>query len=338
MTPEEILAAAQRIAEEVLYPAAIATDRAAIVPVTQLDTLAASGFYGLPGPVDAGGLGADFETLCAVIEILAGACLTTTFVWVQHLGAVRAAAASTRTGIKDRWLLDLGRGACRAGVALTGLIPGPSQLTARPVPGGVILDGIAPWVSGWERIDVIHAAARDPDDNVVWSFVDATEGPTLRVERLDLVAIQASATVRLRFQEHLVHSDRIVDVVPPSQWSLPNPGTIRVHAAMILGVASRCCALLGPGPMEDELAGHRAALDQAMAAQDFGAMAQARAGAAEFALRASGRLMVSTGSRSVLLDQHPQRLAREALFFLVYGSRPQVKAALLERLASRRVP
>jgi alkylation response protein AidB-like acyl-CoA dehydrogenase len=37
------------------------------------------------------------------------------------------------------------------------------------------------------------------------------------------------------------------------------------------------------------------------------------------------------GSRSVTVDQHPQRLAREALFLLVFGSRPGIKSALLRR-------
>ena len=44
-------------------------------------------------------------------------------------------------------------------------------------------------------------------------------------------------------------------------------------------------------------------------------------------------LAVHTGSRSVLVDEHAQRLVREALFLLVFGSRAPIKAALLRRLA-----
>jgi hypothetical protein len=40
-------------------------------------------------------------------------------------------------------------------------------------------------------------------------------------------------------------------------------------------------------------------------------------------------LTVALGSRSILIDQHPQRLAREALFLLVFGSRPPIRAELL---------
>jgi hypothetical protein len=34
------------------------------------------------------------------------------------------------------------------------------------------------------------------------------------------------------------------------------------------------------------------------------------------------------------VDQHAQRLAREALFLLVFGSRPGIKSALLRRLGA----
>jgi len=49
-------------------------------------------------------------------------------------------------------------------------------------------------------------------------------------------------------------------------------------------------------------------------------------------VRAAAALAVREGSRSVTVDQHPQRLAREALFLLVFGSRPGIKSALLRRL------
>jgi hypothetical protein len=92
-------------------------------------------------------------------------------------------------------------------------------------------------------------------------------------------------------------------------------------------VARRCCRLLGPGPLDDQLAASRAALDKAVTGGTT-AMAQARAAAAELAVRAAAALAVQEGSRSVTADSHAQRLAREALFLLVFGSRPPIKDAL----------
>jgi alkylation response protein AidB-like acyl-CoA dehydrogenase len=67
----DIVQVAQRIADDVLFPAALATDASDVVPRGLLDTLARAGLYGVLAPEDAAGLGADFATLCAVQEALA---------------------------------------------------------------------------------------------------------------------------------------------------------------------------------------------------------------------------------------------------------------------------
>ena len=45
-------------------------------------------------------------------------------------------------------------------------------------------------------------------------------------------------------------------------------------------------------------------------------------------MRAAAALVVTQGARAILADQDAQRLAREALFLLVFGSRPTIKQAL----------
>jgi len=67
-------------------------------------------------------------------------------------------------------------------------------------------------------------------------------------------------------------------------------------------------------------------------------MAVARAAASELALRAAAALAVCDGGNSITVDQHPQRLAREALFLLVFGSRPGIKNALLHQFGASAVP
>ena len=94
-------------------------------------------------------------------QILAGGCLTTTFVWVQHHGAVRALVEAGSTPLRDEFLERMCRGEVRAGVAFSGLRrPGPPILTAAPDRDGWRFNGYAPWVTGWGRIDVVRAAAR----------------------------------------------------------------------------------------------------------------------------------------------------------------------------------
>ena len=325
----DVVATAQRLADEVLFPAALATDAAAAVPVELLDALADAGLYGLAGPIDAGGLDADFVTVCAVVEALASGCLTTAFVWVQHLGAVLTVASSENAALRDQWIRPLCRGERRAGLALGGAVPGPAKLVARETDDGWTFDGGTPFLSGWGRIDVVHTAARTDDGRVVWAFIDATESPALEVARLELVALNATATVRATFREHPVPADRVTSVSPFREGPTPPP-VLAIHGSLALGVAARCCTLFGPSPLDDELAACRTQLGRL----DPETIEAARAAAGELALRAAAALVTQRGSRSLLADDHAQRLAREALFVLVYALRPDSRDSLLARLGA----
>jgi len=308
---------AQQFADELLFPAALATDAADTIPRELLDRLAAEGFYGI-------GADADFATVCAVQEALASGCLTTAFVWAQHLGLVHALAMNENEALRERWLAPLLSGDVRAGLALGGALPQP-LLRARREDDAWLLDGMSPFLSGWGRIDVVHAAARTEDDRIVWLVVDADESPALHVERLRLVALDATATVRATFDGLRVPADRQTTLHPAGGETPPE--VLRLHASLALGVASRCCRLLGSSPLDDELSRLRAQLDE------LGPETPThRAAAGELAMRAAARLATAGGSRSLLRGDHAQRLWREALFVLIYALRPASRDALLAQL------
>jgi alkylation response protein AidB-like acyl-CoA dehydrogenase len=328
-TPAEpaILDRARGIADDVLFPAALAVDRADLLPMSHLDLLAREGFYGIAGPAEAGGLELDDATTSAVVETLASGCLTTTFVWLQHRNPVRAVAASATPGPRDAWLGALCRGERRAGIALAGNRPGPPLLRAeRNADGDVVLNGEAPWVSGWGVIDVLLVTARD-GETVVSALVDAQESATLVAERLHLVGVNASGTVTLRFDGHIVSAARIVGEEPHADVLARDPTGLRMNGSLALGVIARCCWLMGSSELDAELVAARAALDGATTET----LPAARARASELAMRAAATLTITQGARSILIDQHAQRLAREALFLLVFGSRPPIREELLRR-------
>ena len=311
-----------------LFPGALEADAAELVPIDRLDRLAAAGFYGLAGPEDTGGMGVDFATALEVIEVIASGCLTTAFVWIQHLGAVRAVGAA-RPALRDAWLARLRSGAVRAGVAFSALRrTGPPILTADADGDGWRFNGYAPWVTGWGRVDVIRAAARRDGGDIVWALVDATAGPTLRAEPLRLAAVNASGTVTVSFDHHLVPADRVISIQRFDEWQSADRANLRVNGSLALGVTRRCAALLVSDSLATELAECRRALNTA--APD--SMPEQRARASELALRAATTLVVSGGGRAITIDHHAQRLAREALFLLVFGQTPAIKAAQLHRL------
>jgi alkylation response protein AidB-like acyl-CoA dehydrogenase len=333
-TSRDILAAARGLAEDVLFPEAMRVDGLDVLPVAHLDALAAAGLYGAPVPVRAGGLGLDLRATCAVTEELASGCLTTTFVWLQHRGlAMTLAAQGTPAALRDRWLGPACLGQVRGGIALGGLIPGPPLLRAEPADGGWRLDGEAPWVTGWGLIDLLLVVARAPDDTVVSLILDAAAQPGLTVTRERLAAANASVTVRLGFDGVLVPGERWAGLAPFDPAESLRPDRMRINGSLTLGRVRRCVGRLGPGPLDDELAACRGRLDDALA-DGAAAMAEARAAASELAVRATAALAVREGSRSITTGRHAQRLAREAVFLLVFGSRPGIKSALLRRLGA----
>jgi hypothetical protein len=273
-----------------------------------------------------------------VTEALASGCLATAFVWLQHQGVARAVAAA-RAEVRAAWLERLRSGACRAAVAQTGVRPGPASLRARVVPGGYVLDGEAPWVTGWGFVDVVHCAARTSDDTVVWALVDAVAGPTMTVRPLELVAVTASRTVTLSFTAHPVPGERVTAVAPLAEWSARDAAGLGLNGALSLGLTDRCLRLLADAGadgvavaagLRDELDARRAELDMADPAE----LPAVRAAATELALRAGAALAVAAGSRGILAGEHAQRLVREATFLLVFGSRPAIRRRLLGLVAS----
>ena len=306
---------------------AAAVDAADAVPEEHLRGLADAGLYGIFAPADVGGLGLGAE-VGLVIEELASACLASTFVWLQHLRLLGAVLdPGTPAVLRDELLPAVVGGEVRGGVALTGLLPGPPRLTARPADGGWLLDGEAPWVSGWGIVDLLVVVARGPEDTAVTLLMDARQQHGLVAGRQRLAAANASATVQLSFGGVFVPDGRLVDQRPYDPVAAQSEG-LRGNGFLALGVGRRCCALIGPSALDDELDACRAEL----AAADTPAMPAARARASEFAARAAHYLAVRRGSRSALAGDDAERLAREAGFLLVFGSRPAIKDALLGRL------
>lgn len=299
-------------------------DEADSLPKAHLNALAELGLYGAFAPVEEGGLSLGPSELCDVVEELAAACLATTFVWIQHFRLLAAALDDTASTDLRAQRADIVAGATKGGVVLGGALPGPVRLRATPAASGWSLEGFAPWVSGWGLVDELFVAARGPDDTVVSLLLAATDQPGLVVERQRLAALNATATVRLTFESLAVDESQVLGVGPYEPDGEAGPG-LRLNGSLALGVARRCCSLLGSALLDDELRRCRHHLNGA----DPKAMPQARARACELAMRAASALAVGRGSSSVVRGDLAERAIREAALLLTFGSRPAIRAALL---------
>ena len=314
-------AKARAFADDVLFPTAGVVDGAEVVPRDRLDRLAAEGFYGLANPE--GGV-ASIEEAHPINAAFAGGCMTTTLVWIQHHGTL-AACAFGSDHVRE-WVAPLSSGDVRSTVAFAGLLPEP-KLRCRPDGESWVIDGVAPWVSGWGLTDVIHVAARAPDDDVVWLIVDAA-ADGLRAEPHRLLGMNASATVTLHADSVRVGADRVTSRFPWAEWPARDAAGLRTNGSMALGIADRCCRLRGLSPLDDELECVRDALD----AGDATSFPGLRAAACTLAVRAAAALVVHEGSSAVERGTDAERLYREAGTLLVFGSRPSIRTQLLAGL------
>jgi hypothetical protein len=173
-------------------------------------------------------------------------------------------------------------------------------------------------------VDVVFVVARGPGETVISLLVDASPQPGLEAEPVRLSAANASATVRLTFAGTFVAEERVVRV-EPYEIARRKSERLRLNGSFPLGVARRCCALLGLSPLDEELRERRAELDSA----DEEAMPLARARASELAVRTAHALAVHRGARSASAGDVAERLTREAAFLLVFGSRVGIKDGLL---------
>jgi len=147
-----------------------------------------------------------------------------------------------------------------------------------------------------------------------------------------MIAVTASSTVQLRFDGHFVPAECVTGISPHREWLNRDPMRLRANGSLALGVAARCCAMIGPSPLDGELRARRDALNAGL----LESRPAARAAASELAMQAAAALVAVRGSRAILVGEHPQRLAREALFLLVFASRPAIKENLSSRLTAAR--
>ena len=337
------MAAARRLADTLLAPAAEATDQAAVVPRSHLQALADAGLYGLSRPP-----GLPPQDTRELLEVLAGACGVTFFVWFQHHSPVRMLARSENEALRRRHLDDLCDGRVLGGVAFSYLRQGPPHaVVARRVPGGYRVDGAAPWVTSWGLAELFAVGAR-LDDAVVFFVVEGRASDALRPSPpLALAAMGASSTVRLAFDDLFVPDDDVLSVVPFEQWQAGDRATTSQPNPAAFGIAATCVRLLGRHAQEPAAA-LAAELDQcrlrSYALADAGrtdpthlaVQAAARAASLELAVRAATALVAAVGGRAMTLDHPGQRLLREAAFFTIQAQTPAPRRALLGQLAPRR--
>jgi hypothetical protein len=115
---------------------------------------------------------------------------------------------------------------------------------------------------------------------------------------------------------------------PFAEWQARDKVGLGTNGFLAVGVAARCATLLGSEVLGAEVDAARRRLLAAGPADVVGA----RAVVSLLAVRAATALVAAGGGRSIELGEQAQRLAREAMFLLVFGQTRDIRAAQLRGL------
>jgi len=321
-------------------------------PAASLQLCGRAGVYRWFLPESKGGFGWSEEDQTRGYLRLAEADLTTTFVITQSMGAIRRIAGSENSEIIHSWLSRLVQGDAFGTVGISHLTTSRQHLNrpalrATETADGFVLQGLSPWVTGAPHADVYVTGATTDDGREILAAVPATAPGIRSGPGFDLVALSASCTDRVEFDD--VQIDRSMLLAGPIENVLQSGIGARTGglqtSTLALGLARAAVNYLADeATSRDDL---REAtneltreLDQleAMLLRATGGDADCdasdiRGAANRFVLRTTQAAMTAAKGAG-FVEGHPVgRWCREALFFLVWSCPQPVAQAHLCELA-----
>ncbi len=287
-------------------------------------------------------------------ELIARYSGTLAFVQTQHQSAVAMLVNSDNSALKQAYLKRMGNGEVLIGVGFSQLRRQGEPLTlAVPVAGGYQLDGVVPWITGWNLFQHFIIAATLPDGSAVFGIVPFVQtsqkagGEITFTTPAQLAAMTSSNTVSATLTRWFLPQEQVVFIKPPG-WIHENDKNNILRATFL----ATGCAFAGLDIIEaakenksrpfindafesllQELTQCRTLIREAQQKSiGITELLQMRAWAIDLATRiAHAAVTVSSGAANYM--HHPaQRVYREALVFTVTGQTTAVMEATLQQL------
>ena len=321
-------------------------------PAEQLNLCAAAGVFEWFLPREWGGQAWSEADILRGYMKLAAACLTTTFVITQRMGAATRIAASDKQHLKERLLPGLVSGQSFATIGISHLTTS-RQHVSRPAmmavetADGFVLDGYSPWVTGGTQAEHVVLGATLPEERQVL-VVLPTNLPGVSIDTPpQLVGISASQTGPVRcIQVHLSREWLLAgparDIMKQGQGA--KTGGLQT-SALAIGHSTAAINYLrseqqartnlsdAVGALVHELEELQADLLSLAAGISVCTNDELRSRANSLALRASQAALAAAKGAGYVAGHPAGRWCREALVFLVWSCPQNVVAANLCELA-----
>jgi len=301
---------------------------------------------------ESGGLGwSDVDVVRGYLK-LSAACLTTTFVITQRMGACTRVEASGNDWAKAELLPRLISGELFATVGISHLTTSRRHLSkpvlrAEEIDDGFVLDGFGPWVTGSPFADLVVVGATLDDGRQLLCALPTNLPGVSKPPAAELVGLSASQTGSVHCECVLV--DR--------KWLLAGPvedvmkqgvgaktGGLQT-STLAIGLAGAAISFLEVQTLKrsdlSEPTGHlrqdwqqlRSDLLSAACGEPICSNEDLRTRANSLALRSSQSALAAAKGTGYVTGHPAGRWCREALFFLVWSCPQPVMAANLCELA-----
>lgn len=321
-------------------------------PAEQLQLCADYGVFEWFLPIEMGGQGwSEFDIVRGYLK-LSAACLTTTFIITQRMGACRRLAVSDNRVLAEQWLPGLIKGETFATVGISHLTTSRRHLskpilTAEKTESGFLLNGFSPWVTGSAHADMVVVGATLADSRQFLAVVETNLAGVEIPPTADLVGLSASQTGPVRFTDTLIPADALI--AGPVENVMQAGAGARTGglqtSTLAIGLADAAIAIVEQeATKREDLAIVAKSLREEHAAVEADLLALAsgetvcsndelRTRANSLALRTSQASLTATKGAGYLTSHPAGRYCREALFFLVWSCPQSVLAANLCELA-----
>lgn len=313
-------------------------DRTGEWPVEDLRVLAKAGAMRWAGTMSCGGADLSAIELHFRYEAIASASVSTALILTQRDSAVAMISDATDLPMRSELLARLCSNEIFATVGIAQLTTsrrhGEAALKATEVGGGYRLKGIIPWSTGAGYAQYIVAGAVLEDGRQLL-FLLPTDRPGVRVDPpMQLVALRSTWTAQVVCDDVMIERSLVLRGPDESVLKSRSKSLPAGQAFLALGLCRGGLDLIRDHPslqaqelhgrfMEQFEAARNALLDvcnPAVACPDpANASAGVRGRVNDLSLRITHAAVTLYKGSSLLLDHPAQRLAREALFLLVWS-------------------
>ncbi len=334
-----------------LSAAATELDLAAQWPARQMQWCAEAGIFRWFIPQAYGGWGWNEQQILAGYLALSKNCLTTTFVLTQWQAACRRILASHNAVLKQKLLPRMAAGELFVTVGISHLTTS-RQHVARPVltadlqtDGGLLLNGFSPWVTAASAADLFVLGATLEDGRQVLCAVPSNRSGVTPSPGQTLVALSASCTDQVALQNVHVAADEILAGPIEQVMTVGSGGGAGglQTSTLALGLALAAVDFMAEQaqqrnelfPVANKLRDDCEQLRQALIYLTDGvesiSTGELRQRANSLALRSTQAALSAAKGAGFVASHATGRMAREALFFLVWSCpQPVVTASLCE--------